>query len=79
VFDSWTSTNAATGLSKVVTTNLYEEVAAADYEARREGGRAGGRGREGVFDSWTSTNAATGLSKVVRPPCMKMWRTPITR
>jgi len=42
VFDSWTSINAATGLSKVVTTNLYEDVADSDYEVRREGGREGG-------------------------------------
>ncbi|KAM3567793.1 hypothetical protein VYU27_010069, partial [Nannochloropsis oceanica] len=31
VFSSWTSTNAATGRKKVVTTNLYEDVADSDY------------------------------------------------
>jgi len=43
VFSSWTSTNAATGRKKVVTTNLYEDVADSDYLVRREGGREGGR------------------------------------
>jgi hypothetical protein len=34
VFDSWTATNAATGASKVVKTNLYEDVADADYTVK---------------------------------------------
>ena len=47
-FDSWTSLNTATGLVKKVTTNLYEDVANADYQVRgREGGREGGRARGG--------------------------------
>ena len=47
VFSSWTSTNAATGLKKIVTTNLYEDVADSDYMVGREGGR---EGREHVKD-----------------------------
>ena len=34
LFDSWTSTNAATGKSKTVKTNLYEDVADADYTVK---------------------------------------------
>lgn len=34
VFDSWTATNAATGKSKTVKTNLYEDVADADYTVK---------------------------------------------
>lgn len=34
VFDSWTAVNAATGAAKTVKTNLYEDVADADYTVK---------------------------------------------
>ncbi len=33
-FELWESTNAATGAKKIVKTNLYEEVADADYTVK---------------------------------------------
>lgn len=36
VFDSWTATNAGTGKSHTVKTNLYEDVADADYTVKAQ-------------------------------------------